>query len=251
MKTYHPIRTTLLLTLISLPGVLTLLPATAKLVESLPPGAPPLAVMLVLTVIQTMILTGVAALIGSYTSPKVGFKAIGASGRLAHSIRQNGAPALIIGLLIGATMVALDLFIFRSFIPETMYMLSSKPLPFDLVYSLLYGGVVEEVMIRWGVMGLLTWLLYRLFQGAKGEVRGAFVWIGILISALLFGLLHLPAVRAMVGEPTTAMLIRTLVQNGLPGLGLGYLFARRGLDSAIIGHMGLHIAMFLLRLLFA
>lgn len=251
MKTYKPLRMTLLLTLLCVPGVLTLLPATAKMVESLPAGAPPMAVMLIITVVQTLIMLGISALIGSLTAPKVGFKAPGLTGSLGQTLRQNAPFALIAGLIFSAITILLDATLFRSYLPQNMYMLGSKPALFDLVPSLLYGGIAEEVMMRWGVLSLITWLLYRLFQRGKGDVNPAFVWIAIIGAAVAFGYAHLPAVQTMVPEVTTGIMMRTIVQNALPGIFFGWLFTRRGLESAMLAHMGVHIGMFVLRLLFA
>lgn len=251
MTTYKPVRMALMLTLLCVPGVLALLPATISMVNSLPAGAPPLPVMLVATIVQSLVLLFIAALIGSVTAPKVGFGAPGLTGAFAQTIRQNGPIALGLGILGSSLSVLLDVAIFRPYLPANMYMLGSKPALFDLVPSLLYGGIAEEVLMRWGVMSLITWICYRLFQGGKGKVHPAIVWVGIIAAAVLFGLGHMPAVRAIVPEVTTGILLRTVVQNALPGLLMGWIFSRRGLESSILMHMGFHIGMFLLRLVFA
>lgn len=251
VKTYHPLRMTLLLTLLCVPGVLALLPATAKMAETLPPGSPSVTVMLIITVVQTTIMLGIFALIGSFLAPKVGFKAPGLTGSLAQTIRQNAPFALIVGILFSALTILLEATLFRSSVPDSLYMLGAKPALFDLVPSLLYGGIAEEIMMRWGLLSLVTWALYRLFQRGKGAVHPAFVWIAVIGAAVAFGFAHLPAVQALVPEVTTGLMIRTVIQNALPGILFGWLFTRRGLESAMLAHMGMHIGMFVLRLIFA
>jgi hypothetical protein len=250
VKPYRPLRMTLLLVLLCMPGVLALLPAVGPaLAKSLPAGAPSIAVVLIASSVQSLVLLTVTALVGSYLTPKVGFGAPGLTGSLAQTIRQNAPIAVGAGILLGLVAVLLDAAIFRPYLPDQMYMLAHKPVLYELVPSLLYGGIAEEVMMRWGLMSLITWVFYRLFQGGNGEVRPAFVWVGIIGAALLFGLGHMPAVRQAIPDVTTAILVRTIVQNGIPGLLFGWLFARRGLESAMLAHMGFHIGMFVLRLL--
>ncbi len=249
---YRPLRFAFLLVLLCVPGVLSLLPMLApSLANSLPAGSPPVAVILLLTVVQSLVILSICAVIGAYLAPKVGFSAPGLMGAgLWQTVRKNAPQALGAGMLLGAAAVLIDWAIFRPYLPEQLYMLSKAPAVAELIPSFLYGGIAEEVMMRWGLMSLITWVLYRL-RGGKGEVHPAFVWAGILGAALLFGLGHLPAVRGAVGEVSTAVLIRTVVQNGIPGVLFGWLYARRGLETAMLAHIGAHIGMFLLRLLMA
>ena len=50
----------------------------------------------------------------------------------------------------------------------------------------MFGGIAEEVITRWGLMSLLVWL------GALwlGNQDAGVVWAAIVISGLLFGLGH-------------------------------------------------------------
>ena len=41
-----------------------------------------------------------------------------------------------------------------------------------LVVKLLYGGITEELMVRWGVMTLLLWLGWRLLQRGRAAGQG-------------------------------------------------------------------------------
>jgi membrane protease YdiL (CAAX protease family) len=70
---------------------------------------------------------------------------------------------------------------------------------------------------------------------------GAF-WIAIVLVAVLFGLGHLPATSA-VTPLTTTLVLRSLILNGIAGTAFGYLYWRRGLEAAMIGHMSAHLVM--------
>ena len=57
------------------------------------------------------------------------------------------------------------------------------------------------------------------------------------VTALLFGLGHLPA-TAVVWPLTPLVVARALLLNGLGGLVFGWLYWRRGLLAAIVAHVG-------------
>ena len=61
------------------------------------------------------------------------------------------------------------------------------------------------------------------------------------LSALLFALGHLPAAQAMAGALTAPVVAFVLVGNTAFGLVAGWLFARRGLEAAIIAHGLAHL----------
>ena len=84
-------------------------------------------------------------------------------------------------------------------------------------------------------MTFLVWLLAKFF--AKKEVPSALYWIGILLSALLFGIGHFPLAREVFGSLTPAVILRTLLANGLLAVLFGYLYWKKGLEYAMISHM--------------
>jgi hypothetical protein len=65
-----------------------------------------------------------------------------------------------------------------------------------LVSKLLYGGIVEELLLRWSLMSLLVWVAWRL-AGRPAPVPGWVYGIGLVASALLFAVGHLPALVAL------------------------------------------------------
>ena len=110
-----------------------------------------------------------------------------------------------------------------------------------LVVKLLYGGITEELLVRWGVMTLLLWLGWRVVQRGKGLPGKALVAVAVLLSALLFAVGHLPAAQAMAGVLTPPVVLFVLVGNTAFGLLAGALFARRGLEAAIVAHVLAHL----------
>ena len=110
-----------------------------------------------------------------------------------------------------------------------------------LAVKLLYGGITEELLMRWGVMTLLLWLGWRLLQRGQGRPGKGLVALAVLLSALLFAVGHLPAAQAMAGVLTMPVVAFVLVGNTVFGLVAGGLFARHGLEAAIIAHVLAHL----------
>ena len=109
--------------------------------------------------------------------------------------------------------------------------------------KLLYGGITEEVMVRWGLMSLFVWLSFKLTQRSDGPVRPYNYVVGTLLSALLFGAAHLPVASILASEITTALAVYIVVGNALFGIVAGLLYWRRGLEAAILAHMTAHLAL--------
>jgi membrane protease YdiL (CAAX protease family) len=98
----------------------------------------------------------------------------------------------------------------------------------------LYGGITEELMLRLFVFSSLAWLLTRLVR-ATVPLSNIDLWSVNIITAVLFGLAHLPATRVVMGL-SRFVVVRALVLNGIPGLIFGWLYWRFGLEAAIISH---------------
>ena len=109
-----------------------------------------------------------------------------------------------------------------------------------LLVKLLYGGITEELLMRWGVMTLLLWLLWRLGQRGRGAPAWGLVVVAVVLSALLFALGHLPAAQSLAGVLTPEVVVFVLVGNTAFGLVAGWLYARHGLEAAMVAHVLAH-----------
>jgi len=90
--------------------------------------------------------------------------------------------------------------------------------------GMLYGGKTEELLLRWCVMSLFAWCGWRFAHRSGERLRAPIMWAAITLSALVFGLGHLPAATAMQVPLTDALVPRTLALNGLAGVVYGTLF---------------------------
>jgi hypothetical protein len=251
------VQTKLFLILFSagLAGVFSLLLVDlAALVAVLPIPAgteiPPITLGLkILSLIQPSIILFVAVLVGVALASKVGLTspvaAAAARGtNLATAVKSQIVPGIVGGVAGGAAIVLVSA-IWKPFLPPEVVALISEfgklvPLP----TRLLYGGITEELLIRWGLMTLLVWAAWRLFQKGQGKPKTAHVVAAILISSIVFGLGHLPIAFMLFPQPATALVTFVVVANSLFGLIAGFLYWKRGLESAMIAHLLAHVVMF-------
>jgi hypothetical protein len=116
--------------------------------------------------------------------------------------------------------------------PDLVAYLRSVPLP----ARLLYGGMTEELLMRGGLMTLVTWGAHRILQ-RRGEVlRSGTAAIGILISNAAFAVAHVPMLTVNhVPSP-----LRTAGMIFIIALPWGWLYYRRGLEAAMVAHASFH-----------
>jgi hypothetical protein len=153
--------------------------------------------------------------------------------------------ALLVSLVLGVVIVGSDAWVFAPYLP------SNIDVPFSwlgLLSSVLYGGIVEEILLRLFVMTLIVWLMSRVLGlfGIQQTLPTWVFWWAIGLSALLFAAGHLPVTFTMlcpVGGDCTPLIVRALLLNGIGGIGFGYLYWRYGLTTAMVSHMAVHVVM--------
>ena len=68
-----------------------------------------------------------------------------------------------------------------------------------------------------------------------------YVWLAIVTSALIFALGHLPVAHYFLGGLTPTTLSWVIGANMSLGILFGWLYWRRGLESAMIAHATTHL----------
>ncbi|PDW00231.1 CPBP family intramembrane glutamic endopeptidase [Candidatus Chloroploca asiatica] len=221
----------------------------------LPPDSSVRVRVLALTALSLVgpgLLLLIAVAVGVRLAPRVGLRShlaarFGAGEPSAQSLRSE-AP-LAIGLGLGAALViaAIDAAL-MPFMPGLESLQTAQPpLLARLVAGMLYGGIVEELLLRWGVMTLLVWLGWRLLQGGRNAPRASLFLAAALISAVLFGALHLPALAGQI-VLTPLLIARTIGLNALGGIVFGWLYWRRSLEAAMLAHAATHLGFALVEL---
>lgn len=149
---------------------------------------------------------------------------------------RNFAWSLLAGALLGAVLLLLLLFL-TSIEPRLSARLAARagqPIWIPLLLAV-EASILEEVGFRLFLMSGLVWLLTRFRRADPRQPSAAIVRIALVVSALAFGLVHLPSWFAVV-EPTPLLVTVVLVLNGLGGLLLGQVYWRWGIEAAILCH---------------
>ena len=155
-------------------------------------------------------------------------------------------PVTIVG---GLALILPDLLFFGRYNEAIMNSYAVKPTVPYIIGAILYGGVIEEVMLRLFWMSLVAFILWKLFARSKETPTTAILVASNIIAALLFAAGHLPATFMMIGS-SPLILFRGFLLNGGFGLLFGYLYRKHGLRYSMLAHAGCHIVSKLIWILF-
>lgn len=181
-----------------------------------------------LLLVQPTVLTVIMLAIGAAFAPRIGLGTpwldAWLAGRAAPAL-TDWLPVLTVAIAVAALLVG-----FERLLTPALTAAGQVPAPTPLLVRVLYGGVTEEIIARWGLMSLFAWGLSRVLPGGTAMALAA------LLAALLFAAGHLPLLFATWASPPQAMIAAVLLGNTLAGLGFGWLYARAGLEAAIVAH---------------
>lgn len=156
-------------------------------------------------------------------------------------LRSQVLPAFAAGLVLAFLITLLDfaLLLLTGVDTQSMPSVQTYPLP-QLIVGVFYGGITEELLLRWGLMTLLAWLGWRVTRKPDARPGNAVMWGAIILAALLFGAAHLPALAA-AAELSALLVIRTVLLNALAGVVYGWIFWRFSLEAGMIAHAATHV----------
>lgn len=191
---------------------------------------PPTPVLVLISIIQSVVLLGVSAFIGTWLAPKVNlhwwlidYWLDGSA--VPYSISGTILLSIVIGFVAAIIIIGLDI-LFMKKIPNVQM---DEPSRFQSFLASFYGGISEEVLTR---LFLMTAVVYVLSLLGLGDLS---YWIGIIVAAVLFGVGHLPAAFGLFGK-SKIVIIRTVLLNAIPGMLFGYLYWKFGIEIAMIAH---------------
>jgi len=206
----------------------------------------PLWAIKLLSLIQPTILLSIAVLIGVTLAHKVGLsaplaEAVSKGTSISQAIQPQVLPGLIGGLLGSIVLIAINFFA-KPFLPSD-FVIKAEALSNNTSFltRILYGGLTEELLLRWGMMTLFVWIGWRIFTNRHGEPSPFYFVVAIALSAFLFGLGHLPLAFALGTQVNTLIVTYIIVGNSFFGLIAGYLYWHQGLEAAMIAHIVFHI----------
>ena len=185
-------------------------------------------------IVQTVIYSVFCGFVGSLLAQQLG---------LWKPIRLEKRPlvvTLVLSVIFGI-LFSMDYWTFGKWMPEIAATTADTLNWKVAVASVLYGGVVEELMLRLFMMSLIAWLLWKLFFRRQEHAPTGVIIAANVIAALLFAAGHLPATAMSFGALTPVLLIRCFLLNGGFGLLFGWLYRKFGIHYAMVSHALLHI----------
>jgi len=226
--THSRLRSFLYVWLAGFIGSVSYVPAIPKLIPEHVRLPFSMNTLVILSVLQSVIVITIFAAVGALLTPRIGFRAYLADVPIKKKVfwivlkRQffYGAPIGLAGSIV-AYFIAPD---FVAYL--TMY-------PF---VTRLFGSLSEEVIMRWGIMTIIAWILWRIFQHGIVIPKESLIWSVVLLSQILFAIGHTP-ILIRFGTTNPVWCVFTIFIVSLPW---GWLFWKHGLESAFIAHASFH-----------
>ena len=198
-------------------------------------------ILYLITAIQSLGYAVCLGLLGKILAKKIGLWK-----KLEFS--QEAIKAIILVSVIGGAIFILsDYYVFNNFSSVIKDSYVSKPTIEYIIASIIYGGVVEEVMLRLFLMSLIAFIIQKVYK--REEMTEKILIIANVIAAILFAAGHLPATVITIGI-TPMILFRCFLLNGGFGLMFGRLYRKYGIHCAMLAHAGVHIVSKLIWILF-
>jgi membrane protease YdiL (CAAX protease family) len=213
--------------------------------------------LLTIQIAGNAVMFGVLTALGLFFANRIGLGLPILEARLKGESVGDRVRALLplsigIGVVAALLVIGLELVLFQpallrelSDMANNLSGESAKPPAWQGFLASFYGGITEEVLLRLFVMSLIAWLGSFVSKTAEGKPTSVVYWIAIILAAILFGLGHLPATANIL--PLTPLVItRAILLNGVAGVAFGWLYWKRGLESAIVAHFTADIVLHVL-----
>lgn len=198
-----------------------------------------------ITVIQTCVYALICGFFGYILAEKVGLM------KSFKFEKSTLIKATLITLVTGV-LFSLDYWTFGSVEPLIQTATKDGLTLYGVLASILYGGVIEELLMRLFLMSLLVFLLWKIFyrKNTKEEIPTKIFIIANVIVAVVFAIGHFPATITLFGGLSPLLVFRSLLLNGGFGLVFGWLYRKHGIQYAMLCHAGTHIVCKIILLLF-
>lgn len=238
--------------LVGFPGVVAVAAYTAYATPaaSIPPGLSR-QLLAVSAIINSLIILVPACLLGAYTAPKVGLRSylldrLDTGDPVWPRLRPELRLAALIGVVGSIVILVIDVALSPFIATELPQSAITAPRPtitdvlLFVPVRFLYGGITEELLLRFGLMSTLAFVGWYVTSRRSLEPSSTIMWAAIVVSALLFGVGHLPALAQQVGL-TPLLIVRTILLNAILGVAFGWLYWRRSLEAAMAAHIAAHV----------
>ena len=238
-----------LLTAVCLPGIAVVMPRTMEMIKQQASRVqptrklPPTPVLALAQGLQSIVVSGLFTLGGAWASIHTNlgppfFQALLSGESAIGELKTQILPALGIG--VGGALIFLLLYylVFRPRLDhETVSAMEQLRMRNGLWGRMLYGGIVEEIMFRFGCMNLLVWG----FQALTGNSGWTAIWLAIVVSGVLFGIGHIPSYLQAGCRRSFWFYAAEVTLNLWAALIFGWLYASYGLLAAMVAHAVFHL----------
>jgi len=229
-------------------GTIAVLPYTLTLQGELLQNLPvPLYVLLAAQLIQSIVLFGIAIFVGLHLAKKVGLGLPILEGWLEGREVKSYLKSILgisvgLGVLAGIIIIGIDFLFSISGLTISLIQPQINPPAWQGFLASFYGGINEEVLLRLFLMTLIAWIFFKIRKTKEGKPTDIGMWLAIILAAVIFGAGHLPAVSAIT-TITPLQIIRVILLNSVGGIIFGWLYWKKGLESAMISHFSADIVL--------
>lgn len=197
--------------------------------------------LLTLQMFQNVVMFAILIFAGLRLSGKVGLGAPLLEGwsrgeEVKSAFKAILGISILLGVLVVILTTVLDLSFYFMFPNEPIYTLKLPKAPaWQGFLASFYGAINEEILSRLFLMSLFVWIFLKIKKTKEGKPTEVAIWLAIAVTAIIFGLLHLPSTAILI-PITPFIIVRAIILNGIAGAIFGWLFWRKGLESAMISH---------------
>ena len=146
-----------------------------------------------------------------------------------EQVRLGLLPAMLVGLTLGVVG-----FFAQNSIPKSALMPAlNNPNTFEWSLRCLSAALTEEILFRLGLMTFFVWVIRSIVK--RPAIHVPSLWVGNLLSALLFAAAHLPQLTFQ--RYGWSLLIPFVTFSSSAGMIMGWVYMRYGLISAVVAHL--------------
>ena len=201
--------------------------------------------IIILSINQNIVLLSLAIFFGLLLSKPVGFglpilQGLFEGKNQTENLKSILKPSVGLGILGGISIILLSIpfgSLSIDFLQAEMSVAAWKAL-----LASFYGGIAEEIYFRLFLLTLFVWISYKIRRTKDGRPANAGIWLSIIVSSVIFGLGHLGITGAMTSI-TQTIILRAVLLNGVVSVIFGWLYWKKGLESAMIAHFSTDIVL--------
>lgn len=158
------------------------------------------------------------------------------TGEMKKYQMKDSLPFVItIAVIIAALELGFD-FVFQNGLPDLFQPNFTIPTIPQALSSIFYDGLAQEILLRWGVMTSVIYVLRPKGESTNDWSRT----IGIVFTAVLFAFAQYSSVAPYV-DLSFLIILRILLLTGVSGMLYGWLYATFHIEAAMISHVLMNI----------